>query len=100
MAHIADWHFILMQSVCQKVTLWHCDEEESDFAFLLLNDSRFPLETLFLLYPHFGQTPFSSNATPQRTSVDRACWQKSADAAFTPLLNVILAMFSLSFNRS
>ena len=60
-----------------------------------------PEGILYLRYPHLGHTPFSSRETPQRGQRS-ICFLSlnSAEAAFTPLVKVILAMLSLSFSRS
>ena len=53
------------------------------------------------LYPHFGQTPFSFSAMPHSGQRSISFFvSNSALAAFTPLVKVSFAMFSLSFSRS
>lgn len=55
----------------------------------------------FLRYPHFGHTPSSLSATPHSGQRSMSFLvTNSAEAAFTPLVKVILAMLSLSFSRS
>ena len=55
----------------------------------------------FLRYPHFGHTPSSLNATPHSGQRSMSFLvTNSAEAAFTPLVKVILAILSLSFSRS
>ena len=54
----------------------------------------------YFRYPHFGQTP-STREIPhsgQRSMVPEGVY--SWEAALTPLVKVILAMFSLSFSNS
>src|SRR5574344_2052815 len=74
--------------------------QKEDTSFRSVLTDRF-ICLYFFLYPHFGQTPFSSSATPQRghLSIDPA-GLNSADAALTPLVKVIFTMFNLSFSRS
>ena len=55
----------------------------------------------FFLYPHFGHTPSSFNEIPQRGQRSILFLvSNSAEPAFTPLVNVILAMFNFIFQQS
>lgn len=55
----------------------------------------------YFLYPHLGQTPFSLSAMPQRGQRSMLFFvSNTSEAALTPLVNVIFAIFSLSFRRS
>ena len=59
------------------------------------------IKNAYLRYPHLGQIPFSFRAMPhsgQRSILFSGL--NSSEAALTPLVNVSLTMFSLSFRRS
>ena len=72
---------------------------EIDFLFFFTSLVRNQRMSYFR-YPHFGQTP-STREIPhsgQRSMVPEGVY--SWEAALTPLVKVILAMFSLSFSNS
>lgn len=81
--------------------------EEKTFLLMEYAEGRRPSDRLpftvsqAFLYPHLGQTPFSLSAMPQRGQRSMLLWVlNSAEAAFTPLVKVILAMLSLSLSSS
>ena len=98
----------------QNASLKDLSSASSSKAFIVpLNDKGEPTYWLTLsschtnlcdhcfLYPHLGHTPFSSRAMPQRGQRSMTLRVSySCDAAFTPLVNVSLAMLSLSLRRS
>ena len=103
----SDIHYLLLYDILLYFIISPC------LYFIFMNIARKTSNTvqhhwtvlpdmIYFLYPHLGHTPSSLfSATPHNGQHSMLCLvENSADPAFTPLVNVIFAMFNLSFNKS